>query len=248
MTPERYKQIDKLFEAALQLTPDKRSAFLDEACTGDDELRKQVETLLSSDHHASKSIEAAAKGMAADLLAKPVERFPSGATLARRYQIVGSLGAGGMGEVYRAKDLRLDREVAIKVLPEHLATNPNALSRFEREAKAVAALSHPNILDIHDFGSDNGVSFAVMELLEGETLRQHMKDRLPYNEAIKIAEAIAEGLCAAHSKGVIHRDLKPENIFITSDGHVKILDFGLAQWKPPVLEPELSSADTQSEL
>src|SRR5262245_60695427 len=176
MTPERYKQIDKLFEAALQLTPDKRSAFLDEACGGDDELRKEVETLLSSDHHANQSIEAAAKGMAADLLAKPGERFRSGVTLAGRYQIVGSLGSGGMGEVYRAKDLRLDRDVAIKVLPEHLASNPDALSRFEREAKAVAALSHPNILDIHDFGSDDGVTFAVMELLEGKTLRQQMND------------------------------------------------------------------------
>lgn len=249
MTPERYKQIDKLFEAALQLTPDKRSAFLDNACSGDDELRKQVETLLSSDHHVNQSIEAVATGMAADLLAKPVKRFSSGTTLAGRYQIVESLGAGGMGEVYRAKDLRLDRDVAIKVLPEHLASNADALSRFEREAKAVAALSHPNILDIHDFGSDNGVSFAVMELLEGKTLRQYMSDSaLDWRKAVEISQHITEGLSAAHSKGVIHRDLKPENIFITTDGHVKILDFGLAQWKRVNSEQELSTAQTQSKL
>src|SRR5262245_45574161 len=247
MTPERYKQIDKLFEAALQLTPDKRSAFLDEACTGDDELRKQVETLLSSDHHASKSIEAAAKGMAADLLAKPVERFPSGATLARRYRIVASLGAGGMGEVYRAKDLRLDRDVAIKVLPEHLASNADALSRFEREAKALAALSHSKILSIYDFGSEKSTSFAVMELLKGETLRGYLqRSKLNWKEGLRISIDVAEGLAAAHSQGITHRDLKPENIFLTSDGGTKILDFGLARREKVLDAAEITTAATES--
>ena len=173
----------------------------------------------------------------------------SGLTLFNHYEIIAPLGVGGMGEVYRAKDLRLDREVAVKVLPEHLAANPDALSRFEREAKAVAALSHPNILAIHDFGSDHGVSFAVMELLEGETLRQRLySSALPWRKTVEIAISIAEGLSAAHSKGVIHRDLKPENIFLTADGQVKILDFGLAQWKAKILEKELSAAATQSQL
>ncbi len=146
------------------------------------------------------------------------------------YAILAPLGAGGMGEVYRARDPRLDREVAIKVLPEHLADDPMALARFEREAKAVAALSHPNILAIHDFGSHDGVYFAVTELLEGETLRSRlMRSRLPWRRVVEIGAAIAEGLAAAHSKGITHRDLKPENIFLTADLRVKILDFGLAK-------------------
>ena len=146
------------------------------------------------------------------------------------YEIIASLGAGGMGEVYRARDARLNREVAIKVLPDRLAQDPEALARFEREAQAVAALSHPNILAIHDFGSDNGVTYAVTELLEGDTLRVRLKDgALPVRRAVDYGVHIAHGIAAAHGRGIIHRDLKPENIFITKDGVVKILDFGLAK-------------------
>ncbi|MDQ6707981.1 MAG: serine/threonine-protein kinase, partial [Acidobacteriota bacterium] len=150
------------------------------------------------------------------------------------YEILAPLGAGGMGEVYRARDPRLNREVAIKVLPARLANDPQVLARFESEAKAVAALSHPNILAIHDFGTDRGVSYAVTELLEGETLRSHLgRSALPWRKAVEIGIAIADGLASAHSKGIVHRDLKPENIFLTSDGRVKILDFGLARWTAP---------------
>ena len=146
------------------------------------------------------------------------------------YEISGPIGAGGMGEVYRAHDARLDRDVAVKVLPEHLSRDSQALARFERETKAVAALSHPNILAIFDVGMTDGISYAVTELLEGETLREPLKrGALLWRKAAEIATAIAEGLAAAHSKGVIHRDLKPENIFLTSDGRVKVLDFGLAK-------------------
>ncbi len=146
------------------------------------------------------------------------------------FEILDPLGSGGMGEVYRARDVRLDRDVAIKVLPEHLTTDSSALKRFQREAKAVAALSHPNIMEIHDVGTDQGITYAVMELLQGETLRVRIaQGPLPRKKAIEIAIAIADGLGAAHEKGVIHRDLKPENIFLTSDGRVKILDFGLAR-------------------
>ena len=147
-----------------------------------------------------------------------------------QYEILGPLGAGGMGEVYRARDPKLDREVAIKVLPGHLTSDAVALSRFEGEAKAVAALSHPNILAIHDFGKAEGVSYAVTELLEGETLRGKL-DRGPISQkqAVDWGLQIARGLSAAHGKGVVHRDLKPENVFVTSDGHVKLLDFGLAK-------------------
>jgi serine/threonine-protein kinase len=139
-----------------------------------------------------------------------------------------------MGEVYRARDTRLGREVAIKVLPEHLARDPDALARFEREARAVAALAHPNILDIHDFGSEKGLSFIVTELLEGETLRQRLTGTpLPWRTAVEIGLAVADGLASAHAHGIVHRDLKPENVFLTFDGRVKILDFGLARLQPP---------------
>ncbi len=146
------------------------------------------------------------------------------------YRITGSLGAGAMGEVYRARDTRLDRDVAIKVLPEPVAADPKALARFEREAKAVAALSHPNILAIHDIGEERGIRFAVTELLDGETLRERLtRERLAWRKAIEIGVALADGLSAAHAKGIVHRDLKPENVFLTSAGLVKILDFGLAR-------------------
>ena len=145
-----------------------------------------------------------------------------------------------------ARDPRLGRDVAIKVLPQHLSTDPNALSRFEREARAVAALSHPNILAIFDVGSADGVSYAVTELLEGETLRDRLKQgALPWPMASEIGSAIAEGVAAAHSKGIIHRDLKPENIFLTRDGRAKVLDFGLARWTSE--DPDATSAPTETE-
>jgi Tol biopolymer transport system component len=146
------------------------------------------------------------------------------------YEILAPIGAGGMGEVYKAKDSKLDRDVAVKVLPESLSRDADMLARFEREAKAVAALNHPNILSIHDFGNQDGVSYAVMELLEGGNLRSRLDGgALPQRRAVEIAVQIARGLAAAHEKGIIHRDLKPENVFLTSDGRVKILDFGLAK-------------------
>src|SRR5262245_61148235 len=155
--------------------------------------------------------------------------LPVGAQLGP-YQILGPLGAGGMGEVYRARDTRLDRDVAIKVLPERFAPDAGWQARFEREAKAVAALSHPNVLAIYDYGTDRGISFAVMELLEGETLRNRLKEAaLPWRTVLELGVATAEGLAAAHAKGIVHRDLKPENLFLTGDGRVKILDFGLAR-------------------
>lgn len=146
------------------------------------------------------------------------------------YEVLSPIGAGGMGEVFRARDTRLNRDVAIKVLPDRLAADTAALARFEREAQAVAALSHPNILAIHDFGTDQGVTYAVTELLEGSTLRDRLKDgALNPRKAIEYGVHIVQGIAAAHERGIVHRDLKPENIFITRDGVVKILDFGLAK-------------------
>jgi serine/threonine protein kinase len=135
-----------------------------------------------------------------------------------------------MGEVYRARDTRLGRDVAIKVLPQHLASSPDLRQRFEREARAIATLSHPNVLAIYDFGDHDGTAYVVMELLDGRTLRDRLDSgALSRENAIDYALQIAKGLSAAHEKGVVHRDLKPENIFVTRDGNVKILDFGLAR-------------------
>jgi serine/threonine protein kinase/tetratricopeptide (TPR) repeat protein len=172
--------------------------------------------------------------------------LPAGTKLGL-YEILAPIGAGGMGEVYRARDQKLDRDVAIKVLPESVASDPDTLARFEREAKAVAALSHPNILAIHDFGRHDSISYAVMELLEGETLRGKLDaGRISEKQAVDYALQIAKGLSAAHERGVVHRDLKPENLFVTKDGHLKILDFGLAKRIEQVPPGEKTSAPTAS--
>src|SRR2546425_8908575 len=146
------------------------------------------------------------------------------------YEILAPLGAGGMGEVYRARDTRLGRDVAVKVLPSSFSDDEQRLHRFEQEACAAGALNHPNILAIHDVGKHDGSPYVVSELLEGETLRERMAGAaLPQRKAIDYSLQVARGLAAAHEKGIVHRDLKPENIFITRDGRVKILDFGLAK-------------------
>ena len=164
------------------------------------------------------------------------------------YQILSQIGAGGMGEVYRARDPRLHREVAIKVLPERLLRDPEALPRFEHEAKAVASISHPNILAIHDLGREGGTTYIVTELLEGETLRSRLRGGpLGWRTAAEIGAAVAEGLSAAHLKGVVHRDLKPENLFLTTDGRVKILDFGLARWRPAAPPSDASQTLIETE-
>jgi eukaryotic-like serine/threonine-protein kinase len=172
--------------------------------------------------------------------------LPAGTRLGA-YEILAPFGAGGMGEVYRARDRKLDRDVAVKVLPQSVAADPETLARFEREAKAVEALSHPNSLSIFDFGYQDGVAYAVMELLEGETLRWKLDTGpIPQKQAVEYALQVAKGLSAAHDKGIVHRDLKPENLFVSKDGHLKILDFGLAKRVEAVAPGKDTSAPTES--
>src|SRR5262249_40412269 len=160
------------------------------------------------------------------------------------YEIVAPLGAGGMGEVYRAKDARLGREVAIKVLPAALASDPERLKRFEKEARSASALDHPNIVTIYDAGTREGGAWIAMELVAGETLRAHLASvPLQTKKLLGIATQVAEGLARAHESGIVHRDLKPENVMVTKDGLVKILDFGLAK-----LTSTMSGSDQESNL
>src|SRR5216683_7048885 len=161
------------------------------------------------------------------------------------YEVAGQIGAGGMGEVYKARDPRLGRDVAIKVLPAIFSSDPDRLQRFAQEARAAAALNHPNILAIFDIGEDKGAPYVVSELLEGETLRERLRSgALSTRKAIDFALQIAHGLAAAHEKGIVHRDLKPENLFITHDNRVKILDFGLAKLTRPEEHSSAGDAPT----
>jgi hypothetical protein len=222
---------DGLLEKALQLPPAARQAFLDAHCGDDPETRLMLEELLRESDEIDPILK---EGGVFDgplwqaLLDEQEEGLTTGERLGP-YEVRDAIGAGGMGEVYVAHDSRLGRDVAIKVLPPS-SGSPDALARFEREARAVAALSHPNVLAIHDVGTEGSVHFVVTELLEGETLRARLAARgaLAPAEAVGYGVQIARGLAAAHDRGIIHRDLKPDNIFITRDGRIKILDFGIA--------------------
>ena len=163
------------------------------------------------------------------------------------YEVLAQIGSGGMGEVYRARDTRLDRLVAIKVLPPALAENPDFLARFQREAKAVAALNHPNLVGIYDFNQAGGQVYAVMELLEGETLADLLaRGPLPPRKAVALAGQVAQGLAAAHDKGIVHRDLKPTNLWVTREGRIKVLDFGLAKQHGPAQPADQANPATEA--
>ena len=233
MTPERWLKVQEVVVAATEREPGSRAAFLDEACLGDPELRNEVESLLSSFKAAPSSfLESPAIEGVPEL--PPADRggpiaVGKGARLGP-YEILSPLGAGGMGEVYRAKDDRLGREVAIKVLSAELSLDASRLKRFEAEARSASALNHPNIVTVYDTGSSEGVTWIAMERVDGETLRRVVAGGpVPIKRVLAIATQIADGLASAHGAGIVHRDLKPENVMVTKEGLVKILDFGLAK-------------------
>lgn len=220
VNPERWRIVTEIVRAAAERPADQRASFLAEACDQDRSLRADVDALLAGDERAM---------VVGDPPATDHVTLSPGTVLGP-YRVEALLGAGGMGEVYRARDTRLKRDVAIKILPARVSADPDRLVRFEREAHAAAALNHPNICAIFDIGMHDGAPFIVSELLEGETLRQVCAaGPLVVRRALEYAVPIARGLAAAHSKGIVHRDIKPENVVITTDARVKILDFGLAK-------------------
>ena len=243
---ELFERIENLFLQALDLRPEERGPFLDTACAGDRELRSEVESLLEHDGDSEQWIAEALQGTAQSLF-ETVSIKPG--TRLEDYDIQKLIGAGGMGEVYRARDTRLARDVAIKVLPSFLKYHPDRLRRFEQEAQAAAALSHPNILAVYQMGSYQGSPYMVSELLEGATLREQVRrGPLPWRAAIEYGVEIAHGLAAAHEKGIAHRDLKPENLFVTKQGRLKILDFGLAKLIDAPRGPGPGGATTEAGL
>jgi serine/threonine protein kinase len=231
MTPERWQRIEQLYHEALERGETQRAAFLQEICAGDDELRQEVASLLAQDNRSQQFLERSELEAAARVVAEKESQTPLIGKRLGSYQVLSQVGAGGMGEVYKARDTRLDRFVAIKVLPPHLADRTELRERFEREARTIASLNHPHICTLHDIGHQVGTDFLVMEYLEGETLAQRLqKGSLPIQQVLQYAIEIADALDKAHRKGVTHRDLKPGNIMLTKLG-AKLLDFGLAKLK-----------------
>ena len=244
MTAERWQQIDQLLDAALELPAAERAAFLEKTCSNDSELRRKVEALLRSEEEAGSFIEAPAHAFAAEMLveqdystqigsSQPDSSQPRISQFGRQiqhYRILSFLGAGGMGEVWLAEDIRLGRKLALKFLHEKFASDIDRIRRFEQEGRVISSLNHPNILTIYEIGHIENTFFIVIEYIEGQTLRQRMKaGRMKLMEAIDVARQVASALNAAHAAGIIHRDIKPENIMLRPDGLVKVLDFGLAK-------------------
>jgi len=235
MKPDRGQQIETTFQAARALTPSGRAVFLDDACSGDSELRREVESLLAANADPGSLIHSPAVEMTVQLMAE--DHINRARESLGHYRIISRIGAGGMGEVFLGEDSRLGRKVALKLLPDHFAAHEQRLSRFKREARAASALNHPNVATIYEIGEADGSSYIAMEYVEGQTLSDKInRQPLASAEIVEIAAQVADALEEAHTKGITHRDIKSANLMLTPRGQVKVLDFGLAKMR--VTEPQ----------
>jgi serine/threonine protein kinase/formylglycine-generating enzyme required for sulfatase activity len=247
MTPERWQNVKRILDSALELGSVERTALLDRECETDPMLRKEIESLLASHREAGSLFDSPAFEGAADLLAD------ASADLEGRqmghYKVISQIGKGGMGVVYLAEDKRLGRKVALKILPSYFTRDNQRVRRFEQEARAASALNHPNILMIFDIGQVEALPFIATEFIEGETLRARLaRDGLSIDEAIDLSIQVASALAAAHQAGIVHRDIKPENIMLRPDGYVKVLDFGLAKLTEQRARASNSTAPTMGQI
>ncbi|HEX8118458.1 MAG TPA: serine/threonine-protein kinase, partial [Pyrinomonadaceae bacterium] len=246
MTPERYQRIKELFHSALEHTAEERPAFLAEACGDDTALRAKVEALVAADEQPGSFMDAPAYAVAAEMLTENSTGALVGQSFGH-YQVLALLGSGGMGDVYLARDTRLGRKVALKLLPDYLTDDESRIRRFKQEARAASALNHPNVLTIYEIEQAGGRYFIATEFVEGETLRQRLKGgRLGPGEALGVAAQIASALSKAHQAGIVHRHIKPENVMLDAEGRVKVLDFGLAKYTQPLSGVAAGDANTES--
>lgn len=241
MSPSRWRLTEQIVQAALRLRPENRCSFLRQSCADDEPLYKEIESLLAWEQRAACFLETpadAANRDTTDCEGSQIARqeFSAGMNVGP-YRVMSYLGGGGMGQVYRAMDTRLGRDVALKFISGQAANSPEALERFKRESRAASSLNHPNICTLYDIGEHQGRPFLVIELLDGQSLRERLSaGALPMVEAVNIAMQILAALDALHAKGIAHRDVKPANIFVTPRGQAKLVDLGLAknlQWQPP---------------
>src|SRR5262245_37117513 len=250
MEAKRWGQIKEIYDRALDLSRDEREVFLAEACAADDDLRREVESLLAAHEDAgtflqSPAVEVAAREIVADEVSYAAPQL-IGRELAN-YRVVSLLGRGGMGEVYLAEDKRLRRKVALKMLPAQFTNDTERVRRFEREASAASATNHPNIITIYEIGQVDSAHYIVTEFIDGQTLRQRMQGaKLSLNEVVDVTIQVAQALEAAHSAGIVHRDIKPENVMVRRDGLVKVLDFGLAKLTEQQSTSDKGGVDSQA--